>query len=121
MTWFLSLFPQFRHLQEALQAATSEKLILQDRLDSLMHDRSELWRLMESAVNNERAAYQMSINAQWQKQGFGAPYPEAPMLPPQAVPQQGGGTAGIRPEMPSTRVARQTDQFIKEVLDYAIR
>jgi len=117
VTWLLSLFAAHRCVVEALHASNTEKLVMQDRLDSVLNDRRELWRMMESAIVNERAAYQMQINSAWQKQGFGAPYPEAPMLPSAAIQQPGGGTAGSpRPEMPSSRVTRATAQFVNEVL-----
>lgn len=102
-------------LREALQSASSEKLVLQDRLDSVLEDRSRLWDLVSKSINNERAAYQMQINSQWQKQGFGAPYPEAPKLPLEAIPERGGGTAGRHTaQMPSARVAQATANFINE-------
>lgn len=118
LRWLLSGWwrEERARLQEALQSATTERLLLQDRLDAVMNDRSELWRMMETAISNERVAYQMQINSAWQKQGFGAPYPDAPVLPAQAVPHVGGGSAGVRPEMPSSRVARATNQFIQDVV-----
>jgi hypothetical protein len=114
MTWFLSLFAQFRHLAEQMNSATTEKLILQDRLDALMNDRAELWRLLERTLEGERTAYQCQLNVQWQQKGFGAPYPDAPKLDSNSVQPHGGGTAG-RPmmESPSQRMARYTEDFIR--------
>lgn len=114
--WFLSLFPQFRALQVACESARTELLITQDRLNSALDERVKLWDMVRESISNERTAFQMQVNAQWQKQGFGLPYPEAPHLPTSAIPQHGGGSVGVKPELPSTRVARAQAQFIDELL-----
>jgi hypothetical protein len=111
--WLLSLFPLFRQLQTECARLTTDKLVLQDRLDAALEDRSKLWDLTRECINNERTAFQMQINAQWQKQGFGAPYPDAPHLPPAAVPDISGGTAGrAQMQTPSARSALQTADFL---------
>lgn len=121
--WLLSRSAEYRalredrdRLREALQSVTTEKLMLQDRLDSTLADRDKLWDMAQQCISQERVSYQMQINAQWQKQGFGAPYPDAPKLPPNALPSNDHGPIGSRPEMPSAGVARANAEFIRSIV-----
>jgi hypothetical protein len=124
MNSLLALFPEYRkiraeaeRLREAVRDLQQEKLMLQDRLDSTMADRGKLWDLTRECINNERTAYAMQINAQWQKQGFGAPYPDAPKLPPSAEPSLDPVSGPARPRFASTRVAHATEQFIQDYVN----
>jgi hypothetical protein len=119
--WLLGLFPQVSELRsdcvklrDALNETTLEKLRLQDRLDAAVEDRHKLWAMTTEAISNERTAYQMGINVQWQRQGFGSPYPDAPKLPSAVVPQPGGTSGRSMPEMPSSAVRRATSEFLQE-------
>lgn len=115
--WLLRLFPAFRTLQAerdqlaaSLQEITTEKLILQDRLDGVLEDRGKLWELVRECISNERTAYQLHVNIAMQKQGMNPPWPDAPHLPPNGVPQPQEPIG--RREFPSQRVARKTSEFI---------
>jgi hypothetical protein len=123
---FLRLFSAFRALEsdrdsqvvvlrEALQQETTRALTLQDRLDSAERERAELWAMTRECVNGERAAYQAHINAAWQKQGHGTPYPDAPHIPAHAVPQEQDTTPIGRRPLPSEAMATVTRQFLQNL------
>lgn len=137
MLQFLMLFPTFRNLLESrnqlraahdadhkeverlrgvIQDLQHEKLMLQDRLDAATEDRSKLWGLASECIGHERVAYQMQVNAQWQKQGFGAPYPDAPQLPQSAVPSNEPVEGPKRPVFMSSKMARATNDFVEELV-----
>ena len=122
---FLRLFPQFRalesdrdarllELRETAQELQQQNLLLQDRLDMAMQDRTKLWDLMQKSIDEMRVAYQMHINAQWQKEGHGRPYPEAPGLPDYAVPKQVSDPVVPRRMLPSEAAAAMTRRFVEE-------
>lgn len=105
--------------QEANLHLQQENLRLQDRLDAGLEDRAKLWHLVEVAQHEERAAYQMHINAAWQRQSGTIPYPDAPHLPPHAVPTpvKGGEPVGRRGRMlPSEMVGQATRAFVAKQL-----
>ena len=128
----LRLFPQFRALVRARDAAAAEaallrsqlaeqstqSLILQDRLDSALNDRAELWSLTKECINNERATYQRHVNEQWQKQYGIAPYPDAAQLPHQATAKPVERPVVPRSMLPSEGVRRATQDFFKTL--YAV-
>jgi hypothetical protein len=130
MLWFLNLFPGFRalsnelvaeqdevaRLREELQATTTEKLILQDRMDAVLNDRGNLWEMVKEAIANERISYQMHVNVQWQKEGRSAPWPDAPQMPHRSVPQNNQDPIGRKP-FPSEAVAQQTRSFIADYVE----
>jgi hypothetical protein len=101
-------------LEDTIRELTNEKLRLQDRLDAALEDRKQLWNLMQQSIDEMKIAYQSHINVQWQKQGANPPYPDAPHLPPNAVPpQQGNEPVGRRGRMlPSEAVQRATVDFL---------
>jgi hypothetical protein len=101
-------------LQEAVMELTNEKLRLQDRLDTVIEDRKQLWDLMRKSIDEMKIAYQSHINMQWQKQGAGVPYPEAPHLPASAVPvEQSHEPIGRRGRMlPSEAQNRAAMEFV---------
>lgn len=124
MIWFLRLFPQFRVLEsecqilrKSAQDSATQALLLQDRLDATLQDRSKLWDLMQESVRCERATYQAHINAQWQKEGRPAPYPEAPQLAPHAVPQPQLDQVIPRTLTPSEAIRRKTNDFIRSYVE----
>ncbi len=118
---FLRLFQAFRALEgdrdvtvaslcETVQQMTTEKLLLQDRLDSLMNDRAELWRMMEKAIENERATLQMQVNFSAQQKFGVIPFPEATHLP--ASMEAGDARAPIPGyRTPSQRIQARTNKF----------
>lgn len=136
MTWFLRLFKAFRDLESRrtvemldLQAAMEELVSERDSLtterDSLLRqletatsDRTQMWEMVNKALEGERTAYQMHINASWQKQGGGVPYPAAPSLAPNAVPvkQEPGPVGRTARVLPSQLVRQRTNDFISGVL-----
>lgn len=111
--WFLSLFAEYRNQAATIQSLSSEKLILQDRLDSVMNDRAELWRMFESSISNERATYQMQINFQAQQKFGVTPFPDAVHLPAEAS-APGQVSPLSRRQMPSEMIAAGTAKFLKE-------
>lgn len=107
-------------LREANAQLQQEKLSLQDRLDAALEDRAKLWHLVEVAQNEERRAYQMHVNQAWQRTSGTIPYPEAPHLPPHAVPTpvKGGEPVGRRGRMlASEMVGQATRAFVAKQLN----
>jgi hypothetical protein len=124
---FLRTFPQYRALEREVKTLreehvrlTTERMMLQDRLDAAQEDRNRLWNLTQKCLEGERLAYQSHINVQWQKQGGGVPYPEAPHLPPAAVPQPSPNEPlGRRGRiLPSEAVARASNAFVKDFVQH---
>jgi hypothetical protein len=123
---FLLLFPAFRALEQEAKALredharlTTDVLLLQDRLDAARDERCKLWEMTQECLRGERSAYQMHVNQSWQRQGAGVPYPDAPHLPPSAVPKQvsAGEAAGRKGRMlPSEAVARRTEEFLTSLV-----
>lgn len=107
--------------REEVQRLTVECDKLTDRLDAAVQDRQNLWDVTQEALRGERTSYQMAINAQWQQRGFGAPYPEAPQIPPNAAPQPVQNPIIPRREFPHERQARATRQFAEDMADRLIR
>jgi hypothetical protein len=112
MHWFLPLFAEYRAQSALIQSLTAEKLILQDRLDSVMHDRGELWRMMETAISNERATLQMQVNFATQQKFGVTPFPDAVQLP--NVSEPNNFKPLTRRQTPSEMIASGTTKFIRE-------
>lgn len=121
---FLRLFSAFRALEqdrdatvanlcESLQQMTTEKLLLQDRLDAVMEDRAKLWGMMERSIENERATLQMQVNFGTQQRFGITPFPEAVHLPPSAEPSAEKSAPFGRRMMPSEMVAQRTREFVR--------
>jgi hypothetical protein len=103
------------NLREAHQDLVTEKLLLQDRLESAMADKDNLWSLFNESLGHERYALQTMVNHAVQKTGAGIPFPEAHSLPSSAVkPLQPGGSVGRAARMlPSEAVGRANQAFIR--------
>lgn len=121
----LRLFSHFRRLEadrdatvaqlrESLQDVTTEKLVLQDRLDSVMDDRAKLWDVMQKAIENERATLQMQVNFSAQQRFGVTPFPEAVHLQPTQEPN----AEHLKPfgvfQTPSARIAQRTANWAKQ-------
>ncbi len=122
---FLRLFPQFRVLEqdrdatvaalrETVQEQSTQNLLLQDRLDSVLNDRANLWDMMRTAIENERATLQMQVNFSAQQRFGVTPFPEAVHLPPTAEPSGEKSAPFGRRMMPSEMVGHRTAQFFKQ-------
>jgi hypothetical protein len=120
---FLRLFGPFRDLEQdrdatvadlrrQLQDEAASKLVLQDRLDSVLADRQNLWELLREALSNERAAFQMHINAAWVKDGHSAPYPDA-AAPERRAPREVSDPIIPRAQLPSEAVASASRRYIE--------
>ncbi len=117
MRWFLSLFAAYRAQAETIQSLSTDKLLLQDRLDAVMNDRAELWRMMEKAIDNERATLQSQINYETQRRFGVAQYPEAAQADSELM--QGAPNPVSRRQMPSELIANGTQRFMREYLERA--
>ncbi len=126
ITWFLGLFHTFNALMretESLRTAvnelTTEKLLLQDRLEAALEDKQHLWIGMESALQNEREALRTQVNHAVQRAGGGIPYPNAHSLPANVVREpQTPGPVGRRGRMlPSEIAQQQTQKFMEEFVE----
>ena len=119
---FLRLFLPFRalesdrdtsvmELRKTVQELTTEKLILQDRLDNVLADRGNLWDMMKTAIENERGALKTMANYRVQSTYGVTPYPEAGAIeshPMEPMP---------RNIMPSERVTRANQRFTQRFSD----
>jgi hypothetical protein len=129
----LRLIPQFRELEnsaqnaeneaanlrEALSEANRQNLMLQDRLDSALADKARSWDSMQTAINNERFAYQSGLNVAHGLLGWGATYPGAHELPAAKVPKP-LMTEGIGQRMtPSQAVRKQAETNLREMFTAA--
>lgn len=138
---FLLLFPQFRakaralaafeaalhsmenanvrleddnqKLHDILRDSNAQILTLQGRLDAAQEDRNRLWDLVQDSLRGERTAYQSSLNLQWQRQGLGAPYPDAPQIPTDRLKAPVPDSVIPRPRTGSEQVAAKTAQFFE--------
>lgn len=99
-------------LLDEVQSLSGQVLVLQDRLDAALEDRSKMWTLMERSIDEMKIAYQAHINVAWQKQGHGVPYPDAPQIPHSAVVPINQEPIRRR-ELPSEAVAKATNQFFR--------
>ena len=106
-------------LREANQQLTTEKLLLEDRLESSMQDRDRLWETMQESLRGERYAYQTMVNHATQKTGAGTPYPDAHSLPASEVRKiQTPGPIGRSSRvLPSEMASRATKQFIHDYVE----
>jgi len=111
-----SLRTDVASLQNANQQLITEKLLLEDRLTAALDDKSNLWKMVGEALDNERSALRMQINHATQRLAGGIPYPDAHALPPNAVPphQQPGPIGRSARILPSELAARQSRQFVTE-------
>lgn len=101
--------------REALEELSTEKLLLQDRLDSAIADKDNLWAAMTEALNNERDAYRMTVNHAVQKSGGGIPFPDSHSLPPNLIrePQKPGPVGRRGRLLPSEVASRQTRRYVE--------
>jgi hypothetical protein len=113
--WLLRLFSDYREKERTIDELQRQNLMLQDRLDAALEDRSRLWSLMEKSIDEMKIAYQMHINAQWQKQGNGKPYPEAPGIH-EAQLSKNMDPVVPRQMLPSEAVRLATSKFIQDYL-----
>lgn len=77
MEFFLRLFPRYRCLQEA----AADRLLLQDRINTLQSQVSELQRQVTEAHEQERLAYQAMVNMEIQPRYGFVMFPRAPHMP----------------------------------------
>lgn len=143
MLWFLRLFRQFRELEslavmqsesaeecarnqadieslrEANQQLSTEKLLLEDRLESAIADKDRLWETMQESLRGERYAYQTMVNHATQKTGAGTPYPDAHSLPASEIrkPQAPGPIGRSARVLPSEMAQRQKREFVRNYVD----
>ncbi len=124
---FLRLFSAFRvleqdrdatvqRLSQSVEEMTAQNLRLQDRIEFSEQDRARLWDSMQAAQAAKDLAYQMHLNVQWQKQGYAAPYPDAPQIPERHVPQAVTRATVGRPRLGSEMVRGVTEQFIQDLM-----
>ena len=108
-----------KNLQGANQELITEKLLLQDRLESALSDKDKLWDTMTEAMNGERPALHTMVNHSVQKNGGGIPFPDAHALPPSEVRKvQESGPVGRRSRiLPSELAERQSVKFIKDYVE----
>lgn len=122
--WFLTLFDEYRELDAQHAAFELECAQLEKENESLINkvaliedDKRKMWDMVHSCIAGERSAYQMQVNVEWQRKGFGAPYPESPHIPVSMEPRSGVQTEIPRPTLPSEAVSRKTADFIRTMVE----
>lgn len=102
--------------RNACEEMSTEKLLLQDRLDSAIQDKEQLWGTMQEALSGERNALRMQINHAVQKAGGGIPYPDSHALPANAAyqPQKPGPIGRTARVLPSEMQSRANHNFMEE-------
>lgn len=110
---------ELEDLREANQNLTTDKLLLQDRLESAIGDKEHLWATTNRAMEGERYAYQTMVNHAIQKNGGGIPFPDAHALPPAEIrkPQLPGPIGRSSRMLPSEMAHRATSQFVREFVE----
>ena len=106
-------------LRESNQQLSTEKLLLEDRLESSTQDRDRLWETMQESLRGERYAYQTMVNHAVQKTGAGTPYPDAHSLPASEIrkPQAPGPIGRSARVLPSEMANRASRQFIHDYVE----
>lgn len=110
-----SLESDLATLREAHDELATEKLLLQDRLESAIADKDNLWKMVEEALGNERGALRAMVNHANQRSGAGVVFPDAHILPHKAAAQpQDPGPIGPRGRvLRSQMVAQANRDFIR--------
>lgn len=98
--------------------ASTDKLLLQDRLEAALADKDHLWDVMKRSLESERNALRMQVNHAVQKAGGGIPYPDAHSLSAASVrPVQEPGAVGRKGRLlPSESLARHNQSFMQELV-----
>lgn len=120
----LRWFPRFRaieterdQLRESVVSLQNEKIRLEDRLVAAQQDRDRLWESFQQSLQGERTAYQLHVNASFQRMGGGVPYPDAPHIPEHLVPTPSTEPMGRRGRVLMSEVLRQmTDRNLNQRL-----
>lgn len=105
-----------QNLREAHQDLITEKLLLEDRLNSALEDKQRLWDSMQEALNGERNALRTMVNHSVQKNGGGIPFPDAHSLPPSEIRkvQTPGPVGRSQRILPSEITERASRKFVNE-------
>lgn len=102
-------------LRDALQEASTEKLLLQDRLQASEESVSKLWTMVDDAQKRAYRAMEMQINFAVQQRFGITPYPEATQLPESHGPANPDPVA--RWQTPSEKIAAARAKFQSEFLE----
>jgi hypothetical protein len=112
---------QFEHdlaqVRVALQETTTEKLILQDRLDAAQESVSRLWGMVDAAQNRAYRAMESQVNFSTQMKFGVTPYPEASHLPPSLEPDLESDSIVRRRMAPSELIANQKRKLRDDLVE----
>lgn len=105
-------------LREEIERLNTEKLVLQDRLDSSLQDRDQMWSLVRESLDGERTALRTQVNHAVARAGGGVPYPDAHQMPASAVPQKRDvGPVGRRSRLLFSEASAAHDRkFIQDMM-----
>jgi hypothetical protein len=92
LTW--NWLPIVRELRASLAESSVQSLRLQDKCDLLEREREGLYRRIDEALTNERAARDLATNIYYRTQMNWSPIPGAPAPPPAAEPVARTGKTG---------------------------
>jgi hypothetical protein len=104
-------------IRAALQETTTEKLILQDRLDAAQESVGRLWGMVDAAQNRAYRAMESQVNYATQQRFGITPYPEASHLPPSLEPDLESDSIVRRRMAPSELIADQKRKLRNEIVD----
>jgi hypothetical protein len=105
-------------LREQIEQLSTEKLILQDRLDSSLQDHDQMWSMIRESLDGERMALRTQVNHAVARAGGGVPYPDAHQMPASAVPQKREvGPVGRRSRLLYSEASAAHDRrFIQDMM-----
>jgi hypothetical protein len=110
------LIAECEQLREALQQSTTEKLLLQDRLDAAQESVSQLWSMVAERQQRADRAMEMQVNFATQQRFGIVPYPEATQLPESAGPMTGSHAVSRR-QLPSEMMDSAKARFMPELIE----
>lgn len=107
-----------KQVRDELAEQKTQNLLLSDRLESAIADKTHLWNLVITSLDSERHSLRMQVNEVWRRQYGTTPYPEAPAPPdnasrnPNSRPEPFG--RGMAPV--SEMVAKRTAKVLQDII-----
>ncbi len=108
-----------RDLRRELAEAKNQQLLIQDRLESALADKSRIWDLFNDAYHSSLSALRMQVNDAYKTKWGTTPYPEE-WAPPDNLtrdPNRKSEPMGRGFTPPSEMVRRQTVTSLPEMLE----
>lgn len=105
-------------LRDEIAELKTEKIMLQDRLESAIADKSHLWTMVMHSLDSERQSLRMQVNELAKAKWGTTPYPEA-WAPPDGLsrnPNASKEAMGRSIMMPSDMVRKHAMQTLEDAI-----